>query len=108
MAGVEFGWRRFIFFDKSFVMDKSTGEKYVGLKVCPIPSRKLNFQDVTADCWCKNGDTVYLGEKTGGIFRLTSAYQEHFLTKAFQKTLADLRYAQGLLFSVGVNFFLVS
>ncbi|CAI2338202.1 unnamed protein product [Caenorhabditis sp. 36 PRJEB53466] len=89
MASSEFGWRRFNFFDRSVVFDRDNRtEKFGGLK------------DVSIDCWCRSGGSVYLGEAKGGVFQLTNQYDEYYW-KAYQKSLAALHSADKYLFSIG-------
>ncbi|CAI4231859.1 unnamed protein product [Auanema sp. JU1783] len=84
-----FGWPRFNFFDKNIVLDPKDSEaKFVGL------------QHVSIACWCSEGDQTYLGEGTGGIFRLSKTLDE-FYWKGYQRSLADLHFTRPYLFSVG-------
>ncbi|CAB3404657.1 unnamed protein product [Caenorhabditis bovis] len=85
----DFGWRRFNFFDKNLVLEKEEPkQKFLGLK------------DVKVDCWCSSGNSVFLGETKGGVFRLTNQLDE-FYWKAYQKSLACLHSAGKYLFSIG-------
>ncbi|KJH42139.1 MYND finger [Dictyocaulus viviparus] len=86
---VDFGWRRFNFFDKNVVQDpERLGEKFLGLK------------DVCVDCWCNDGDAVYLGESRGGVFRLCKQLDQYYW-KAYQTSLAALHAVGKYVFSVG-------
>ncbi|VDM58270.1 unnamed protein product [Angiostrongylus costaricensis] len=86
---VDFGWRRFNFFDKNVVQDpEKPGEKFLGLK------------DVCVDCWCSGGDAVYLGESRGGVFRLCRELDEYYW-KAYQTALTALHAAEKYIFSIG-------
>ncbi|CAD6199726.1 unnamed protein product, partial [Caenorhabditis auriculariae] len=86
---LDFGWRRFNFFDKNIVQDKENpSEKFLGLK------------DINVDCWCTAGDAVYLGESKGGVFRLSHQLDESYW-KAYQKSLSSLHSAGKYLFSIG-------
>ncbi|KAJ1349928.1 hypothetical protein KIN20_005607 [Parelaphostrongylus tenuis] len=86
---VDFGWRRFNFFDKNVVQDpEKPGEKFLGLK------------DVCVDCWCSGGDAVYLGESRGGVFRLSRQLDEYYW-KAYQTALSALHAVEKYIFSVG-------
>ncbi|CAI5443623.1 unnamed protein product [Caenorhabditis angaria] len=71
------------------VLDKEKPkEKFLGLK------------DVNVDCWCRSGDSVFLGESRGGVFRLTQQQDDDYW-KAYQKSLASLHSADKYLFSIG-------
>ncbi|PAV91148.1 hypothetical protein WR25_10963 [Diploscapter pachys] len=86
---VDFGWRRFNFFDKQIVFDpEKPDEKFLGLK------------DVCVECWCAQGDYAYLGETRGGVFRLHKRLHQ-FFWKAYQHKLSALHTARNFLFSLG-------
>ncbi|VDO31463.1 unnamed protein product [Haemonchus placei] len=88
---VDFGWRRFNFFDKNIVQDpENPDEKFLGLK------------DVCVDCWCSNisGEAAYLGEQRGGVFRLGRDLNENYW-KAYQTSLTALHVADDFIFSIG-------
>ncbi|VDO20903.1 unnamed protein product [Heligmosomoides polygyrus] len=90
---VDFGWRRFNFFDKSIVQDpENPNEKFLGLK------------DVCVDCWCSGvgGEAGYLGEQRGGVFRLGRELDENYW-KAYQTSLTALHVADEFIFSIGVR-----
>ncbi|KAK6018469.1 hypothetical protein OSTOST_15941, partial [Ostertagia ostertagi] len=88
---VDFGWRRFNFFDKNTVQDpENPSERFFGLK------------DVCVDCWCSstNGEAAYLGEQRGGVFRLGRGLDENYW-KAYQTSLTALHVADDFIFSIG-------
>uniref|UniRef100_A0A7I4YPJ2 Vacuolar protein sorting-associated protein 11 homolog n=1 Tax=Haemonchus contortus TaxID=6289 RepID=A0A7I4YPJ2_HAECO len=91
LMSVDFGWRRFNFFDKNIVQDpENPDEKFLGLK------------DVCVDCWCSNisGEAAYLGEQRGGVFRLGRDLNENYW-KAYQTSLTALHVADDFIFSIG-------
>ncbi|KAK6045256.1 hypothetical protein COOONC_17240 [Cooperia oncophora] len=91
LMSVDFGWRRFNFFDKNIVNDpENPEEKFLGLK------------DVCVDCWCSsiNGEAAYLGEQRGGVFRLGRGLDENYW-KAYQTSLTALHVAEEFIFSIG-------
>ncbi|RCN32229.1 hypothetical protein ANCCAN_21970 [Ancylostoma caninum] len=91
---VDFGWRRFNFFDKNVIQDpENPDEKFLGLK------------DVCVDCWCSGvgGEAAYLGESRGGVFRLGKNLDQYYW-RAYQASLTALHAADKYIFSIGVSF----
>ncbi|KAK6747355.1 hypothetical protein RB195_000512 [Necator americanus] len=88
---VDFGWRRFNFFDKNVVQDpENPEEKFLGLK------------DVCVDCWCSGvgGEAAYLGESRGGVFRLGKNLEQYYW-RVYQASLTALHAADKYIFSIG-------
>ncbi|EYB98469.1 hypothetical protein Y032_0131g1645 [Ancylostoma ceylanicum] len=88
---VDFGWRRFNFFDKNVIQDpENPDEKFLGLK------------DVCVDCWCSGvgGEAAYLGESRGGVFRLGKNLDQYYW-RAYQASLTALHAADKYIFSIG-------
>lgn len=110
---VDFGWRRFNFFDKNVIQDpENPDEKFLGLKVFMsllqyIFGNKLDLllQDVCVDCWCSGvgGEAAYLGESRGGVFRLGKNLDQYYW-RAYQASLTALHAADKYIFSIGVSF----